>query len=95
MKWASSTSQNLVDHRRGFEQLVRCACMHAVPESYVCGSLKMRGLVHTAVGDDACPVQDDDGPLAWKNMETGEVGGPKGSLRGAEPTRFGDWEQNG
>ena len=29
------------------------------------------------------------------NPETGEVGGPKGSLRGAEPTRFGDWEQNG
>lgn len=40
-------------------------------------------------------VQDDDGPLAWKNSDTGEIGGPKGSLRGAEPTRFGDWEQNG
>lgn len=40
-------------------------------------------------------VQDDDGPLAWKNADTGEIGGPKGSLRGAEPTRFGDWEQNG
>lgn len=38
---------------------------------------------------------DDDGPMAWKNPATGEVGGPRGSLRGAEPTRFGDWEQNG
>jgi hypothetical protein len=38
---------------------------------------------------------DDDGLMGWTNPETGEVGGPKGSLRGAEPTRFGDWEQNG
>ena len=38
---------------------------------------------------------DEDAPLAWKNPATGEVGGPRGSLRGAEPTRFGDWEQNG
>lgn len=38
---------------------------------------------------------DDDGSMGWTNPETGEVGGPKGSLRGAEPTRFGDWEQNG
>ena len=24
-----------------------------------------------------------------------EIGGPKGADKGAEPTRFGDWEQNG
>ena len=27
--------------------------------------------------------------------KTGERGGPKGALRNAEPTRFGDWELNG
>jgi hypothetical protein len=36
-----------------------------------------------------------DGPMAWKNKDTGEIGGPKGALREAEPTRFGDWELNG
>lgn len=36
-----------------------------------------------------------DGPLRWKNPETGEIGGPKGALRSAEPTRYGDWELNG
>ncbi len=25
----------------------------------------------------------------------GEIGGPKGYLRNAEPTRYGDWEMNG
>ena len=43
----------------------------------------------------ACAQDDEDGAVGWTNPETGEVGGPKGSLRGAEPTRFGDWEQNG
>mmetsp|Transcript_13891 Transcript_13891/g.48016 ORF Transcript_13891/g.48016 Transcript_13891/m.48016 type:complete len:84 (-) Transcript_13891:213-464(-) len=40
-------------------------------------------------------VDDDDDFTPWQNKETGEIGGPKGSLRGAEPTRFGDWELNG
>mmetsp|Transcript_16067 Transcript_16067/g.36730 ORF Transcript_16067/g.36730 Transcript_16067/m.36730 type:complete len:143 (-) Transcript_16067:147-575(-) len=40
-------------------------------------------------------VDEDDGFTPWQNQETGEIGGPKGSLRGAEPTRFGDWELNG
>eukprot|EP00286_Rhodomonas_abbreviata_P001836 CAMPEP_0181291178 /NCGR_PEP_ID=MMETSP1101-20121128/1825_1 /TAXON_ID=46948 /ORGANISM="Rhodomonas abbreviata, Strain Caron Lab Isolate" /LENGTH=154 /DNA_ID=CAMNT_0023395545 /DNA_START=14 /DNA_END=478 /DNA_ORIENTATION=- len=38
---------------------------------------------------------DDEGPLSWVNPETGEKGGPRGALRKAEPTRFGDWELNG
>lgn len=38
---------------------------------------------------------DDAGPLSWKNPETGERGGPRGALRKAEPTRYGDWELNG
>ena len=40
------------------------------------------------------PTSDDIellGDGVWRNKVTGEMGGPKG----AEPTRFGDWEQNG
>ena len=36
-----------------------------------------------------------DGPLRWRDPATGEIGGPKGYLRKAEPTRYGDWELNG
>ena len=36
-------------------------------------------------------AEEDDG----MNHETGEYGGPKGSRKGAEPTRYGDWETKG
>eukprot|EP00274_Cyanoptyche_gloeocystis_P001297 CAMPEP_0196653206 /NCGR_PEP_ID=MMETSP1086-20130531/2813_1 /TAXON_ID=77921 /ORGANISM="Cyanoptyche gloeocystis , Strain SAG4.97" /LENGTH=60 /DNA_ID=CAMNT_0041984281 /DNA_START=138 /DNA_END=317 /DNA_ORIENTATION=+ len=32
-----------------------------------------------------------DAALPDVNPTTGEVGGPKGAYKGAEPTRFGDW----
>lgn len=37
----------------------------------------------------------DDDWVDVQNHETGEIGGPKGSRAGSEPTRFGDWERNG
>ena len=67
-----------------------------------CGSEPdlVRGLEQKTIDDvkdlhvDA--VDDDvSGPYSWKNPNTGEIGGPKGALRNAEPTRFGDWELNG
>ena len=36
-------------------------------------------------------AEEDDGV----NKSTGEIGGPRGSRKDAEPTRYGDWEAKG
>ncbi|KAI9599508.1 hypothetical protein BDF19DRAFT_428951 [Syncephalis fuscata] len=69
--------------QREFEALVREEAQKSEKEAEA-------DLARLESQDDASAEKKDDGEDIV-NEATGEVGGPKG----AEPTRFGDWERNG
>merc|ERR1719409_1916416 len=84
MRWSSSASPPS-DGGGKVRSPWEVAPNHAMEQSRSVEELEEFLLEQEALADS-----DDD-----VNTATGEVGGPRGSRRGAEPTRFGDWENKG